>query len=297
MARVRALGARGRRFEPCLPDNNVTSLSTLEIPTFQKFITSFFQVHGRHQLPWRGHFSPFHVFISEIMLQQTQVDRVIPKFEAFVAKFPDFSALATAPQSEVLKQWVGLGYNRRALNLQAAAKKILADHDGKLPSDTDRLLALPGIGPYTTAAIQAFAFNLPSTVIETNIRTVFLYHFFPNQKSVSDTDLLPLIQKTLPAKNYREWYSALMDYGTYLKSILPNPSRQSRHHSQQSTFKGSLRQARGKIIKQLTQTPKCSKQELVASLELDYAKVNQALDQLHQEGFLILHDQAVSLKK
>lgn len=267
------------------------------IQQFQLFILRWYQRHGRHQLPWRQTTDPYHIMVSEIMLQQTQVDRVIPKYLAFIEKFPTVNDLATTTTAEVIKAWQGLGYNRRGLNLQRAAQQIIIEFKGKLPSTTEELLSLRGIGPYTAAAIQAFAFDQPSIVVETNIRTVFLYHFFPNQDQVGDQELKPLIEETLPATSAREWYSALMDYGTYLKSVLPNPTRKSKHYSKQSTFHGSLRQVRGQVLKNLTLKDSLTYEQLRDSITGDKTKLKQALNQLETEGFIAQQNDNYMLSK
>lgn len=269
-------------------------LNSQEIKKFQAFIKRYYANHGRNTLPWRQDFEPYKVMVSEIMLQQTQVERVIPKFEAFMEVFSTVSALAAASPSDVIRQWQGLGYNRRGLNLQRAAQKIVADFEGTVPSDTESLLSLPGIGPYTTAAIQAFAFNQPSLVIETNIRTIMIYHFFPEAYDVDDQDVLPLIEVTLDRENPREWYSALMDYGTYLKQVLPNPSRRSKHYVKQSKFEGSLRQVRGAILKIIAQKA-LSEKQLKTKLPFEAERVEKALEQLVLEGFLEYHKGKVQL--
>jgi A/G-specific adenine glycosylase len=253
---------------------------------FQTFILNWYKLHGRHDLPWRQTTDPYHIMVSEIMLQQTQVERVIPKYLAFLNSFPTIEKLATAPQSTVIKHWQGLGYNRRGLNLHKAANFIMTAYEGQLPQTTEELTAIPGIGPYTAAAIQAFAFNLPSIVIETNIRTVFLYHFFPQHDKVSDQGLVPYISQALFSEKPREWYSALMDYGAFLKRVLPNPSRKSKHHTKQSTFKGSLRQSRGAIINLLTLHDTLSTQELLSQTPGLPATVKTALTELENEGFI-----------
>lgn len=271
-------------------------IEAFRLESFSKFIFSFHDKYGRHDLPWRQDFDPYKVLVSEVMLQQTQVERVIPKFEHFITDFPNFETLAKATQTEVLQHWIGLGYNRRALNLHKSAQEVVNKFNGKLPSTEEELLSLSGIGPYTAAALQAFAFNLPSTVIETNIRTVYIYHFFPNQEKVADQDLLPLIKATLSKDKSREWYSALMDYGTYLKKVLPNPSRKSKTYAQQSKFKGSLRQARGAILKELIKNNYIDQEKLLSSIKLEKDKLNLALTELSKEGFLVINDKKVSLK-
>lgn len=268
----------------------------VDVSAFQNFIYRYYEGFGRHQLPWRTIVTPYRVLVSEIMLQQTQVDRVIPKYLAFLEQFPTADALATASISDVIKAWQGLGYNRRVLNLQKAAQKIVSDFQGKLPTDTTELLSLPGIGPYTAAALQAFAFNQPSVVIETNIRTVFIYHFFPNHSVVQDIELLSLIEETLDWENPRKWYSALMDYGTYLKSVFPNPTRKSNLYSKQSKLEGSNRQVRGLILKALSQEKSLSLPKLSSVLKIEPYRIEKAANQLIKEGFVEYQAKKLTLK-
>jgi A/G-specific adenine glycosylase len=214
-------------------------------------VNEFYRVQGRHSLPWRQTHNPYHILVSEIMLQQTQVERVILKYQQFLTEFPTEYDLAQASLSEVLTCWQGLGYNRRAKLLHLCAKMIVNDFGGVWPTDYQDLLMLPGVGPYTAGAMLAFAYDKATPMIETNIRTVYLHHFFPKQSNISDVQLMPIITRTLDMKNPRYWYAALMDYGSYLKSTLKNPSRASKHHVKQSTFVGSNRQIRGVIIRLL----------------------------------------------
>ena len=206
-------------------------------------------------MPWRKTHDPYRIMVSEIMLQQTQVDRVIPYYEKFLKLFPTVRSLAKAPLSEVLRAWSGLGYNRRAKFLHMAARAIVEKHKGVMPKEYDDLLALPGIGEYTAKAIRVFAYNKPEVFIETNVRSVFIHHFSPRGRKVSDARLMPLITETLHTKDPRVWYAALMDYGAYLKQMHPNPSRKSKHHMKQSVFDGSNRQLRGAIIRRLMDGP------------------------------------------
>ncbi len=222
----------------------------MEPKAFQKIIWTYYKKHGR-DLPWRRDTSPYSIFISEVMLQQTQVSRVITKYQEFTATFPDFQTLAAASPGEVLKAWQGLGYNRRGLFLHKAAKIIIEQHKGLLPKTESELVALPGIGVATASSIAAFAYNLPTVFIETNIRRIFIHHFFPRSKSVSDKKIQPLVKKTLPKNKAREWYWALMDYGSTLPKTITNPNRRSAHYAKQSKFEGSNRQIRGKILKAL----------------------------------------------
>lgn len=185
------------------------------------------------------------------MLQQTQVHRVLPMYAEFTRRFPTLRKLAAAPLSEVVKSWQGLGYNRRALLLYRAAKDVVARHGGELPKGIAELESLPGIGPYTARAVAAFAYNKDVAVIETNIRTVVLHHFFPKKKRVSDKEIEKILKRTLPKGKSREWYSALMDYGAYLKRSGISHNARSERYVKQSKFAGSLREARGALLRAL----------------------------------------------
>jgi A/G-specific adenine glycosylase len=221
---------------------------------FRALVCAHYRAHGRHDLPWRLTRDPYRILVSEIMLQQTQVPRVLVKYGEFIRRFPTLRRLDAAPLRDVLSVWVGLGYNRRALLLKKTAEAVVETYGGKLPDDFYALVALPGIGKATAAEILAFAFNKPYPLIETNIRAVYLHHFFPGRTGVADRELLPLIERTLDRNNPRQWYYALMDYGVALKKNFPNPSRKSAHHVRQSKFSGSLRQARGMIVRELTKS-------------------------------------------
>lgn len=248
---------------------------------FQAFLLRWYQCYGRTNLPWRQTRDPYAILVSELMLQQTQVNRVIPKYQAFLQLFPDLKTLRAAKLELVLLAWQGLGYNRRAKYLWQLAQVTL-----ELPSDPVALQKLPGIGPYTAGAIAAFAFNQSVTLIETNVRTVFLYHFFPGQTAVSDAELLPLIAATVPIGQARTWYAALMDYGSYLKSVLPNPSRQSKHHAKQSRFQGSARQVRGELLRLLLTAP-ATKPQLLSQLTSNTEHFETALAQLLKEQLIV----------
>ena len=214
---------------------------------FKAQVYTYYKAHGRHTLPWRKTRDPYKILVSEIMLQQTQVDRVIPYYRNFMKKYPTAKALASTSLAAVLTEWSGLGYNRRAKFLFQAA--VEAEKNGGIPREYDALRALPGIGDYTAKAVRVFAFNEPEALIETNVRAVFIHHFFPRTKKVEDKKLLPIIEKALKGQSPREWYAALMDYGSHLKRLHPNPSRRSKHHTKQAKFEGSLRQVRGAILK------------------------------------------------
>lgn len=196
-------------------------------------------------MPWRQDTRPYYVLVSELMLQQTQVDRVIPKFEAFIAAFPAEHVLAQASLADVLRLWQGLGYNRRAKFLHEAAKKIV--ERGGFPEDEAGLVSLPGVGKNTAGAIVAYAYNRPAIFIETNVRAVYIHHFFSTEDQVDDREIRELLEQTLDCDNPRVFYWALMDYGSWLKKQGVTPSR-SRHYKKQSPLRGSVREVRGQII-------------------------------------------------
>ncbi len=222
---------------------------------FKKTVKTHYRKYGRHDLPWRTTIDPYCIAVSEVMLQQTQVSRVIEKYKEFLKVFPNVKKLAAAPLSDVLRLWSGLGYNRRAKFLHQMAQAVVADYKGKFPNSVEGLQKLPGVGPYTAGAIAAFAYNMPYGFIETNIRTVYIHHFFKNKKDVSDKVLMPLIEQTLDTKNPREWYWALMDYGSYLKGQGNRVHRTSSHYTKQSKFQGSRRQIRGAIMREVLKGP------------------------------------------
>ncbi len=239
-------------------------------------------------LPWRRTHDAYHILVSEVMLQQTQVDRVVPFYKNFLKKFPTVHALARAPLPDVLKAWQGLGYNRRGKLLQETARAIVKEYGRKFPADASQLEALPGIGPYTARAVLAFAFNQPVVFIETNIRTVYLHHFFKNRSKVSDREILPYMVGTLDRKNPRRWYSALMDYGADLKKSGVRLNTKSAHYTRQSKFEGSQRQLRGKILKMALENGKVDIKKLAKEMKKPPALVRAAAESLQKEGLLNL---------
>ncbi|MFW9821130.1 MAG: A/G-specific adenine glycosylase, partial [Candidatus Thorarchaeota archaeon] len=229
---------------------NKEGLSQKVISTFQNIIYSYYKQYGR-EFPFRRHINPYNVVVSEMMLQQTQTNRVAEKFQQFIQKFPDFQSLANAPLNDVLKIWQGLGYNRRAIALKNIAEKLITEFEGILPADVETLKSFPQIGHNTASSIVAFAFNIPTYFVEVNIRRVFIYFFFPGKNSVNDSVILPIVRKTLDRANVRKWYYAVMDYGVMLKKTHPELTKRSAHYRKQSKFKGSDREIRGKILKLL----------------------------------------------
>ena len=218
---------------------------------FRSTVWKYWKVHGRHDLPWRKTKDPYRILVSEVMLQQTQVLRVIEKHKEFLKKFPTVRALAKASLSDVLKVWSGLGYNRRGKYLHDAAKQIVE------VGNIRKALAgpLPGVGSYTKAAVRGFAYNEPDVLIETNIRAAFIHHFHSNvlqNVRISDTEIFALAQKAAKGQDPREWHWALMDYGAHLKRSGVRNNSRSAHYTKQSKFEGSLRQVRGEILRTLT---------------------------------------------
>jgi A/G-specific adenine glycosylase len=250
---------------------------------FKKIIWAYYKQNKRN-LPWRKTRDPYKILVSEIMLQQTQSYRVEPKYKSFLQKFPTIQALAKASIADVLKEWQGLGYNRRALFLKKCAEKISLEYKGKFPKDLDVLCSLPGIGKATAGDILAFAWNLPTVFIETNIRSVFIHFFFADKDKVSDKEIIPLVEATLDTTNPREWYWALFDYGVLLKKTI-NPNRKSSHYTKQSKFIGSLRQKRAIVLRLILERPS-TKKEVQENLEYDSKTINQILLALEKEGFI-----------
>lgn len=255
-----------------------------DVLRFQDIIYTYYRHHGR-QFPWRSTTDPYCILVSEIMLQQTQTDRVVNKYLEFLTRFPDFQSLATASFHEVLSVWYGLGYNRRAKALHDIATLVVANHQNKLPNSAESLEQLPGIGPYTAQAIMAFAFNKPAVLLETNIRTVFIHFFFNNTKKVHDSDIQPLIKRTMDTKQPRIWYYALMDYGVMLKKQLPHVNERSAHYTKQSPFAGSNRQLRGMILRTFIKQPRLTVKHL-RSLPGSETQHTTILSQLEHEGLL-----------
>lgn len=261
------------------------NLTSAAVRKFQKMILGYYWNHGRN-LPWRLTRDPYKILVSEIMLQQTQVQRVLGKYETFIKEFPGFSSLARAPLRLILKEWQGLGYNRRAIALKQIAQKVMGEFQGHLPVSTEVLITFPGIGRATASAIAAFAYCQPVVFIETNIRRVFIHSFFHDRVNIRDDEILPLIAETLDAANPREWYYALMDYGVLLKKETENPNRRSAHYQKQSPFQGSNRQMRGAILKELTRESSVSVREVAEKLGIRPEDARSGLEQLRNEGFI-----------
>lgn len=265
----------------------------------RKFVTAVWQYYeaaGRHTLPWRKTRDPYRVLVSEVMLQQTQALRVVPMYKAFLKRFPTALALARSPLRDVLTAWQGLGYNRRAKALHETAKNVSEMHKGRFPKTYKELLELPGVGPYTAGAVMAFAYNEAVPILETNIRTVYLHHFFKDDTDVEERELLKLVERTLDPKKPRDWYYALMDYGAHLKQVIGNQNRRARAYSRQSAFKGSDREIRGAVVRELSKSEKCTRASLhVVLSRFDKLRIDAQLERLLEEGMVTRQGRSYSL--
>ncbi len=261
------------------------------LQTLVQEVVTHYRKEGRDFLPWRKTRDPYRILVSEMMLQQTQVERVMPKYRLFVQTFPTVRALAQAKLSDVLAVWSGLGYNRRAKFLHEAAQKIVQEYQGTFPREPEMLEQLPGVGQYTARAIVVFAFDRPEVFIETNIRTVSTHFCFSDVvEKVSDAEILPLVAAALPLAEHeglspREWYAALMDYGAYLKRNGIRINSKSKHYAKQSKFSDSNRQLRGAIVRELLQKP-ATAQALAKRIKRESAAIEKQLVRLEKEGMV-----------
>ncbi len=308
------------------------NVSPTQIKKFKETVWNYYNISGRNNLPWRKKINSYRVWVSEVMLQQTQVDRVRGFFDTWTSHFPKVDDLARASQIDILRLWKGLGYNSRALRMKKCAQEIMQHYQGKFPKSQDELQKLPGIGPYTAGAICAFANNQAVPIIETNIRRVFIHHFFntvchpeldsgPRVKSntwipdqvrndnnqIHDSEILKLVEQTLDQKNPRQWYWALMDYGSFLGRTLNskgkkyNPNVQSKHYTKQSKFKGSDRQIRSMILRVLLEHNNfISKSELVKEIKKfsnDQERITTIMNKMKKDGFFEIDEKGIYLKK
>jgi A/G-specific adenine glycosylase len=235
-------------------------MARTDIQRFRREVWNYYKRNGRNTLPWRKTTDPYKILVSEVMLQQTQVPRVIEKYKSFIKKFPTVRKLADARLSKVLKEWSGLGYNRRGKYLHDAAMIVTKEFGGDMKKALKH--PLPGVGAYTRAAVGTFAFNEPNQMIETNIRTVYIQHFFPPSGKMKrggpllhDAAILQIAAQAAKGQDPRTWHWALMDYGSYLKRTGVRNNIRSKHYTKQSKFEGSLRQIRGEILRQLHKGP------------------------------------------
>lgn len=255
-----------------------------KIKGFQQMIWENYDKNKR-QLPWREDITPYKIVVSEIMLQQTQVSRILTKYPPFIEAFPSFEVLASASLQDILRLWQGIGYSRRAMYLQKIAQIVIQEYNGHLPDNPVVLESFPGIGPATAASITVYGFNKPVPFIETNVRRIYIHHFFRDRKGIDDKEIMPLVEQTLDGDNPREWYWALMDYGVELMKLKDNPNKRSKHYAVQSKFEGSNRQIRGLVLKNLLEGNR-SREELYDLLLKDQGKIDTVLKELEKEGFV-----------
>ncbi len=257
---------------------------------FIQIILDYYGANGR-PFPWRETWNPYYILLSEMMLQQTQTSRVLPKYTAWIEQFPTWDALATAPLLDVLTAWKGLGYNRRAKAIHTVAQEVVS-RNGELPKSREELLKLPMVGPATAAAVGAFCYNEPTVYLETNIRRVLIYFFFSQEEGVHDRDLSQILELLVGElgsfkSSPREWYYALMDYGVMLKEHVVNPNQRSAHYSKQSKFEGSHRQVRGAILHLLIEGGVAGRDTLYSHIARESSAVDKALEELIDEGFVV----------
>lgn len=255
-----------------------------DIEQLQQKILGWY-VKNKRDLPWRQTRDPYCILVSEVMLQQTQVARVLPKYKDWLTSFPKISDLASAKTDQVLRLWSGLGYNRRAIYLQKTAKIIVEKNKGKFPQDEKLLQTLPGVGEYTAKAVLCFAYNVQKAVVDTNIRKVISLVFF-NGKPPSDKILQQAADQLLPKGKAYEWNQALMDYAASVLAKEKIPLKK------QSAFRGSNRYYRGRIIKLLLVKEQRTVEELSGHLGKDMTEV---VKRLHKEGLVFFDGTKVKL--
>ncbi|MFO7730466.1 MAG: A/G-specific adenine glycosylase [Spirochaetia bacterium] len=266
-------------------------LSIQAVARFQQRIWNYYHEYGR-PFPWRDTNDPYEILVSELMLQQTQTERVIKKYQPFLERFPGYADLSSAPLADVLSLWQGLGYNRRALGLKRIAELVHHNYSDILPDEPDILLSFPMIGPATAGSLQAFIFNKPVAFIETNIRRVILYHFFDSKEGVHDSEVLAVVNQVLDASDPRQWYYALMDYGVYLKYAVINPNRRSAHYRRQAPFENSNRQIRGALLRLINHQGPLSKDDICREMStFEDERVLNCLSDLEREGFIAAEDE------
>ncbi len=251
---------------------------------FRRRVFEFYEEHGR-DLPWRDTHEPYKILVSEVMLQQTQVSRVVPKYEEWIERWPTNQALAETALDDIMPVWQGLGYNNRAKRLRNAAAQVEAEHEGDYPRDIERLQELPGVGPYTASALLIFAFNEDVAAVDTNIRRVLIHEFDLDEDVGMDT-LYSIAHRLVPTGRSREWHNALMDYGA-LEATSAETGVASR--GSQSPFEGSTRYYRGKVVRRVTE------EGPVDVDALDIEDTEEVLESLQEDGLIVVEDGRVSL--
>lgn len=268
------------------------TVSSRRITEIQQQILSWY-TENRRDLPWRKTRDPYRVLVSEIMLQQTQVSRVIPKYHAFLEQFPTVDALARASAADIIRAWKGLGYNRRALNLQRAARAIV-DNGGEWVPTLDWLRALPGVGRYTAGAVMNFAFDIDTPAVDTNVKQ-FIDHFVPTRQPRTEGEYYAFAERLIPPGQAHAWLHAVMDY-TSLVLRPATPTKRSGKPAER--FVGSNRYLRGRTLDQLRESPK-SFAELLARvatpIDVDAERYQELIAALQEEGFIHQRGETLAL--
>jgi A/G-specific adenine glycosylase len=269
----------------------------------QRLLLAWFRTNGP-VYPWRERErDPYAVLVSEVMLQQTQASRVVEAFPVFMDRFPDVGSLAEASRGDVLRAWGGLGYPRRAASLHEAARRIVRDHDGSVPSDPSALLALPGVGPYTAAAVTSIAYGAPVAAIDTNVRKVMArLELAAEPDEVADTGVIEAASRWLAREAPGDWNQAVMNLGREV--CRPTPRCDAcplagvcafrahgrigrRSGRRQPAFAGSMRQARGGVLRELRGRDRAATiGTIAAALGLTVTRVDLAVDALERDGLV-----------
>jgi A/G-specific adenine glycosylase len=254
----------------------------VETAEFRDIVYAFYKKEGR-VFPWREDTGSWGVLLSEFMLQQTQTERVLRYWKRWMELWPAPEDLAAAPLETVLREWSGLGYNRRAKYLHSCAKIIAGEYRGRVPETPEELRKLPGVGGYCSGAIACFGYNYPAVFIETNIRAAVIHFFFQDRVTVSDREIRRILEETLDRENPRKWYYALMDYGAALKKVTANPNRKSAHYAKQSRFEGSFRQKRGRLVRALAFNGPASAKALARRTGMEEGEIYEVMNALEKD--------------
>lgn len=242
----------------------------LEQKQIREFQTNIFVwwKKNKRDLPWRHTHDPYKIMVSEVMLQQTQVSRVLAGYREFIERYPTVKVLAKASTSDVVKIWKGMGYNRRALYLKQAARAVVDRYGGTFPKSEKELVKLPGLGTYTARAILVFAYRQNTACVDTNIRQIITHYFF-DEKPQKPSIIQAVADQLLPLGKSWEWHQALMDFG----ALELNVSRVTYHVSRKKTipFRQSNRFYRGRIIDRLREG-KIREASLITEFQTTYGK-------------------------